>query len=372
MKIAYLLDTYPSVTETFLEREIVALRQLGLDIEVFALRAGSGAHQIPRPPRWQGAVDAWLHGPQKEAYWEKAGELLAAHPVLAQCHHVHAAWASHPAIVARRAAQRLKLPWSFFAHARDLWVEGGDLAGKLESAQFAASCTRSGQAALQAMYAQTPVIYAPHGLDLDQYPYAPRVPGQKPKLLGVGRLIEKKGWDLLLDALPLLAEWRPQLTLIGEGPQRADLEKRIVLRGLEQSVTLRGPLPHHEVIKAMQAANCLVLPSRVDGEGDRDGLANVLLEAAALGVPLVTTEAGSGRDLVDESTGRLAWLGDAANLAQTIKTVFQEPEITTRRCRAARTKVEERYEIQANVRVLATAFGWQGDGVEGAPPPRSL
>lgn len=356
MRLAYLLDTFPSHSETFIAREIEALKRQGFGIEVFALNAGEGATEISQQ---------WLEklSPRR---WQGVGSRLD----LNGFDHVHAGWANHLALVGQSAARRANLPWSFSAHARDLWVEGGDLKAKLASATFATSCTLAGTRELQKFGAN--VIYAPHGLELRRYKFRrfqPR-PRKPVRIVGVGRLVEKKGWFDALDAINTLnAEFhRAHLRLIGEGPLAEELHKRGFHRlvwykqkGLirPQGLHWYGTLPHNQTIKVMRRCDCLILPSRQTREGDRDGLANVLLEAGALGLPIVTTNAGSASDFVDETTGLVVEAGDMDALTSALQRVFAEPEQTRWRCENARRRVEERFDVDRNVEVLARAFRGQ-------------
>ena len=335
MKIAYIFDTFPSPTETFLAREVMALRARGLEIEIWALHAGEGAHQIELPPRALKLMGA-------ANYWRLTGEKLAAQMQPRRIAHVHGAWANHVADIARAAAHAANLPWSFAAHAHDLWVSGGDWRAKLASAQWATVCTRAGETELQKWGEN--VIYAPHGIPLANYPFANWNAGPM-KLLGVGRLIPKKGWPDLVEAAQLLGA---ETKIIGDGPMRADLPDSMLL----------GAMSHESVIATMRNwANCLVLPSRIDEQGDRDGLANVLIEGAALGLPLVTTTAGGASDLINDETGWLCESGDVAALGQTIARVWKNEPETRRRCTNARRVVESAFDIGCNVEVLARAFG---------------
>jgi len=330
MKIAYLLDTFPSPTETFIAREIEALRRRGFSIEVFAFNAGEGARTIPQSL-------AQKLSPRR---WDLVGRAL---DVLG-FDHVHAGWANHLADVARAAAHWANIPWSFSAHARDLWVEGGDLRGKLASAKFATTCTLAGAEELRKFGGN--VVYAPHGLELALYEFRlPGLSGPK-KLVGVGRLVEKKGWD---DAIRAAYASDAKLTIFGDGPER---ERLAQLRGAH----LRPALPHEQLVQELRAFNCLVLPSRRTEDGDRDGLANVLLEAGALGLPIVTTNAGSASDFVDDSTGFLVEANNSSALADAIERVFAAPETTIERCLNARKRVEERFDADRNIEVLAELF----------------
>ena len=345
MKIAYLFDTFPSPTETFLAREIAALRARGADIEIWALHPAMGARPIQTPSRLVKLAGKLARDAR---FWRATGEGLARELSRSGVTHVHAAWANYVADIARYAARKADLPWSFAAHARDLWVEGGDLQAKLARAKWAAVCTRAGENELRKWGDN--VIYAPHGIELNRYRFRAWEVGPM-RLLGVGRLVEKKGWPDGVEAAKILGA---QLQIIGEGPLRAQLP----------ASALRGELSHQSVIETMRNwANCLVLPSRLDTAGDRDGLANVLLEGAALGLPLVTTTAGSASDLVDDETGWLCAPDDARALAQTLARVWARPDETRRRCLQARARVENEFDVAVNVEVLERAFRGRPESV---------
>ncbi len=335
MRIAFLLDTFPSPTETFIAREIEALRRRGFVIEVFAFNVGNGGEAAPIPQSI-----AHKLSPRR---WELVGRALD----LRGFAHVHAGWANHLAEVARAAAARAGIPWSFSAHARDLWVEGGDLRAKLSSAKFATSCTLAGAEELRRFGGN--VVYAPHGLELARYEFhEPDLEG-KHRLVGVGRLVEKKGWD---DAALAAYYTRARLTIIGDGPGRVALQR---LPDYFQCTVIPA-MPHGELIGKLREFNCLILPSQRTPDGDRDGLANVLLEAAALGLPLITTDAGSASDFVDEDTGLLVGASDYQALEAAISRVFADPAATLERCRNARKRVERRFDVDKNCAVLAGLF----------------
>jgi colanic acid/amylovoran biosynthesis glycosyltransferase len=367
MKIAYVLDTYPSLSETFIAREIEALRRCGFVIEIFALRAGHGAHPVE---------------PAGSASWDRAARVLdrarsgseAAFGRLGRrwwnsvgSHFgfdwIHSGFASHPADIAWGAARAAALPWSFSGHARDIFVDTASLARKIEAARFVSVCTHAGQENLQqiAPIHAEKILYVPHGLQVGQYPFQEttwQTETPQRRLLSVGRLVEKKGFLVLLRALSMLRahEYSVQANIIGEGPQRAVLEREITRLGLRRTVQLCGAQPHEEVRRQMQQCHCLVLPSIVARDGDRDGLPNVLLEAAACGVPLVASRVGGVSDLLDESTGRLAAPGDAQALATLIQQTFEEPQKTQELCRTARRRVEAEFDIERNVQLLIQAF----------------
>jgi glycosyltransferase involved in cell wall biosynthesis len=258
------------------------------------------------------------------------------------------------------------LPWSFSGHARDIFVDNAALARKVEAARFVSVCTRSGQEHLQAL-APTHVekiLYIPHGLQTALYPFREVELSASRTLLSVGRLVEKKGFGVLLQALSILQaqggsrshEYSITANIIGEGPQRRILERTIENLGLGDTVHLCGAQPHEEVRQQMQRCDCFVVPSVVARDGDRDGLPNVLLEAAASGAPIVASDVGGVTDFLDESTGRLAAPGDASALAALIRQTWDKPLQTQEMCRVARRRVEEKFDVDVNIQLLARSF----------------
>ncbi len=352
MTIAYLFERFPAPTETFLAREVEALRQFGISIEIFALEAGQGAHRIETP-------SAALKLGGKARFFRAAGEKLGIELQKRGITHVHAAWANHIADIAQSAAQSANLPWSFAAHARDLWVDGGDLAGKMKSARFALACTREAEAELQKHGDNA--VYAPHGLPLAQFPFKAWEKERQTRFVGVGRLVEKKGWMDFVAALGICARMEEcghvySAEIIGDGPLRSLLEKQIAALGLRDYIELSGTLSPDETIAAMQEANCFVLPSRRAADGDRDGLPNVLLEAGALGLPIITSNHQGARDFADDNTAFLFPPSDASALARAMTRVHTSPDLTKDRCFAARARVENHFDSTKNVEIIARAF----------------
>lgn len=372
VNIAFLLDTFPSPTETFIARDIEALRRYGLNIQVFALHAGPGAQSM----KISGSLPLFARGLWEKAtrpglrpgYFQALGaawwrELEAAGQAK-DIDHLHAGWASHPAYVAWGAAQAARpgrnLTWSFSGHARDIFVMGGDLSAKLEAACFASLCTRTAALHLQALAPQhrDKIIHAPHGVESGQIPFSARIIGAEPQLLAVGRLVQKKGFEVLLDACAVLQarDFKFTLRIIGDGPLLATLKERCRRLNLSERVHIAGALSQPEVLNSMRAASCLIVPSLVAADGDRDGLPNVLLEAAACGLPLVATRAGAIEEFVDETTGLLCAPGRAEELAAAVQSVFADRTATEQRRLAARRRVESDFDLMTNALRLADAL----------------
>ena len=169
-----------------------------------------------------------------------------------------------------------------------------------------------------------------HGLDVDRYRPTPHPGRHVPVILSVGRLVEKKGFPILLRAAGILrsrgAEFR--LVIIGEGPERADLLSLTTGSGLQDCVEWRGAQSAEQVRAAYAEADVFVLACVIAADGDRDGLPNVLLEALACGVPTVATNVGALPELIEpEQTGLLAQPGDPQDLADQLERMLYDEEL---------------------------------------------
>jgi glycosyltransferase involved in cell wall biosynthesis len=188
----------------------------------------------------------------------------------------------------------------------------------------------------------------PHGVDLDRFAPAATVAAPAPhvRLLAVGRLVEKKGFSTLLEALALLADIDLDLTIVGDGPDRAALESQIARLGLGNRVTLRGRATHAELPGSYCDAEVVVVPSVVDSRGDRDGLPNVVLEAMACGRPIVASDvAAIASAITSEVDGVLVAPADAGALADAIRAVASDPLRRDALGAAARHTAEQRFEL---------------------------
>jgi glycosyltransferase involved in cell wall biosynthesis len=369
MAIAFVFDAFPSPSETFLRREVDALRARGLDVRPLAFRAGEGALALPLAASLAARL---IRRGRGQVWWQHRGRDWARgwkqNPPF-EIEHLHAAWASFPAAWASGAAAELGVPWSFSGHARDVWVEGGDLPRKLGGCAFATACTRAGHGHLQQLAPHgARVLYAPHGLPLDEWPLrAPLAndPARPFQILSVGRLVPKKGFEILLRALANLEPGEGRLwqaRIIGSGPERARLEAMRDKLKLQGRVFFDGAQSGAQVRAAMEQADAFVLPCRVARDGDRDGLPNVLLEAAAVGVPILAGDAGSVRDFCvpdgPDWNSALCAPDDPDALGYLLRDTGAS--IASREWQSAvaraREKVEREWDIARTVEVLARAL----------------
>ncbi|MCJ2109069.1 glycosyltransferase [Methylobacterium sp. E-041] len=416
-RIAIVLKGYPRLSETFIAQEILALEGRGLALAIWSLRRPTDAsrhpmhdaiaapvaylpeylHEAPlrvlRGLAWglrrrrfvalarQFATDL-LHDPTASRIRRLGQALVLARELPEAVRHLHAHFLHTPASVARYAALLTERSWSFSAHAKDIWTTPDrELSDKLSDAAWGVTCTRDGLGRLRAVSAGRAaaeagsVALAYHGLDLARFPAPPLRPprdgtdAQDPiRILNVGRLVAKKGHDDLIDALAALPpdlHWR--LDLIGGGELREDLKARIADRGLGGRVAFRGALAQPAVIAAMRAADLFVLPTKPAPSGDRDGLPNVLMEAASQGLPILATAfAGTPEFVTDGVEGCLVAPGDPAALSAAILRLAGDPVRRRRFADAARARLLRDFSLDAGIDLI----GGRLAASAGIAPPR--
>jgi len=393
MSIAFVLKGYPRLSETFIAQEILGLQRRGLPIEIYSLRHPTDDRRHPvheeitAPVRY---LPEYLHHEPARVFkaWRKAKTLsgyakahaiwradfrrdptrnrirrfgqacvLAAElPQTTERLHFH--FLHTPGSAARYAALMRGLPLSGSAHAKDIWtIPDWEKAEKLADVDFLATCTASGAEHLRSL-ADDPgkVLLAYHGLDLTRFA-SPDRPGQTRdgsaladpvRLLSVGRAVPKKGYDDLLAALSRLPpdlSWR--LTHIGGGEGLADLKSVAESLEIAGRIDWRGALAQSDVLDALREADLFVLPSKIAADGDRDGLPNVLMEAASQALPaLATTISGIPEFIATEENGVLVEPGDPDDLSQALQRLIADPELRTRLGIEAERVVRSRFDAE--------------------------
>ena len=299
-----------------------------------------------------------------------------------QVAHLHAHFLHTPASVVRYAARLSGLPWSASAHAKDVWTTPAwELRGKLGDCRWLVTCTAVNTrylAALAPAPERVELIY--HGLDASRFPPPTRrrpprdgSDAQAPVvLLSIGRAVEKKGYAGLLDALALLPaglHWR--LVHIGGGPQLGDLRQRAAQRKLADRIDWRGPLPQEEVLQAYRSADLFVLACRIAGDGDRDGLPNVLMEAHSQGLACLSTEVSAIPELIiDGETGILVPADNAAALARALVRLIRFPDYRLRLGAAGMRRLRWRFSMEQGIDRLAGRFGIEARACASPSMPR--
>jgi glycosyltransferase involved in cell wall biosynthesis len=341
MRLVMLMSGFPRRSETFALNELLALDRAGCLEAVFATKPGDSGPPQPGAERILEKLQVLAPGtPEEQA--EEVVERLGGAPVSA----VHGYFAHVPTDVAASAARRLGVPYGFSVHALDARkVTRGELADRARDAACVIACNPDVAGDLRRVGA--PVQLMPHGVDLERFRPTPPPPCEVLTILAVGRLVEKKGFPVLLDAAAqLLAPYT--LRIVGDGPLRPELERRIAEHRLGDRVQLVGPSTHDELPAEFAAAHIVVVPSITDSSGDRDGLPNVVLEAMSSARPVVASDVGAvSSAVIDGRTGVLVPPGDAHALAGALEFLVDQPDMRERLGREARARVEADFELNS-------------------------
>ena len=401
--IAYLLKRFPRLSETFILHEILELERQGLQLRLYSiLNPGeemvhadvarvrtpmrylpAGRHAVlpllrahltllRRAPRRYVGIAAYILQRRRHLatlkHFLRAG-WLALELERAGVAHLHAHFAHGPASVAHFVHLLTGLPYSFTAHAKDIYTSPPDLlAVKMRAARFVVTCTGYNARHLSDLVGGTAAgrihrIY--HGLDLRKFsPNGHVAPGgQTPEgpatILAVGRLIEKKGFPYLIDAFRLLRErgYDARLDIVGGGELKQALRRQIGEAGLGDWVRLLSPRPQEELIVLYQGATIFALPSVVAESGDRDGIPNVLVEAMRLGLPVVSTNVSGIPELaIDGETGLLVPSRDVEALATALGRLLDDTALRAHLAAGAACHVAAEFDLSTNAARLRALF----------------
>jgi colanic acid/amylovoran biosynthesis glycosyltransferase len=417
MPVGYVLKRYPRYSETFVVNEILAHEAAGLNIEIFALRPPSDTHfqniisQVRAPVTYikkpiQGRVSDSLNSlaPTAASYfwaelqeaskvipdfWPKLavaqgeqastvyqGAWLAREAILKNITHLHAHFGTVATSVARLASHFTGIPYTFTAHAKDIFhesVEFADMERKLKDAATVVTVSDYNLNYLQETYgvAAKKVQRIYNGLDLRQLQYSSSA-DRPPLIISVCRLIEKKGVSVLIDACAILKQknFQFQCQIVGTGSLESALRRQIEDLGLESTVEIIGPRPQNEVFELVQQAAVFAAPYVIGKDGNRDGLPTVLLEAMALGTPCVSTDVTGIPELVrDGETGLIVPQHDAEKLAITLGKLLSDSDLRVKLSTQARNLIESEFDIYRNTAMLRDLFLTQrSQRCAGVPP----
>jgi glycosyltransferase involved in cell wall biosynthesis len=282
--------------------------------------------------------------------------------------HVHAHFAHGTTTVAWLASLMTDVPFSFTGHAKDIYSPSLNPAGLLErkmrAAAFVVTCTETNREHLHQVCPEATVHVVYHGLNADFTELLGDGHGRKAngrlRLLGVGRLVEKKGFDTFVEACGVLRDRGVdfEAVIAGEsGAHEPAVRERIRSLALEPQVRLAGPMSQAGLHQEYRRASIFCLPCRVLDDGDRDGIPNVLVEAMACGVPVVTTPVSGIPELVaDGENGVLVPSDDAAALAAGLERVARDPALAERLSHNARATAVGRFSGEPLARRMAGLF----------------
>ncbi len=382
--LGIITSQFPETHETFVARELKALADAGLPLRIYSLKRCrdrivhpdaeamqastvcvawddaatwvQALREILRHPWRALSALGWIvrHHPWPPVTLAKAlmvwGQSLAVARRMRRdgVAHVHAHWATMPTTAAVVASRWLGIPFSFTAHAWDLFVRNPSLKAKVELAARVITCTDYGRRYLNHLCpsSRDKIALSYHGVDLRQFgmrnaacgmvedliPHSPfRIPNGvsgTPLLLSVGRLVETKGYETLLEAYRLLKQRGIafRAVIVGAGPQRRRLARRLRRDGLAWVVELRPTMTQGALRALYGEAFAFVLPCEVAGNGDRDGIPNVILEAQACGLPVVTTTiSGIPEAVQDRRNGMLVPPRAPERLAEALEALLRRP-----------------------------------------------
>ena len=397
-RLAIAVKGWPRLSETFIAQELVALERAGIDFAIWSLRHPTDTKTHPLHDQLRARVyylPEYLHDEPwrvlrglgaalvRRGFWRTSAQFLRdlrrdvtrnrvrrfgqacvmARELPTETEAIYAHFLHTPSSVARYTAGLRGLPWAFSAHAKDIWTSPEwelreKLSAQTNGASFGATCTAFGAEHLNALAATTPVDLVYHGLDLARFPEPPnrtaRTPDAPFSMLSVGRLVEKKGFDRLIDALALLPntiDWH--WTHIGGGALKDEMQKRADALGISARITWRGACDQPEVIAAMRAADLFVLPSRIAKDGDRDGLPNVLMEAASQRLPILSTPVSAIPEFIDSGVHGILCSDDPSTLANEMIRLAETPELGPKLANAAHARLHAEFTMQPGIDHLA-------------------
>jgi len=402
-RVAFVLKGYPRLSESFIAQEIAALERRGLEILIVSLRRPTDGRTHPvhaeirapvlylpeylvrdplrvlrawlrvrRWPSYREVRTLWLRDlardptPNRVRRFGQALVLAAELP--GDVGHLHAHFLHTPASVTRYAAALKNLQWTGSAHAKDIWtIPEWEKREKLASCGWLVTCSAANCNHLAELAPPGRVQLVYHGLDLARFSRSPAEPRPRDGsdaadpvvILSVGRLVEKKGTDVLLEALARLSpglHWR--FVHAGGGPLKRALERRARALGIAPRVVWRGALSQGELLEEYRAADLFALASRIARNGDRDGLPNVLMEAQSQSLACLSTRVAAIPELIEDGMTGVLVAPDAPDaLANALANLIADPERRSRLGRAAHAQLTARFGIEQNLAPLAARFG---------------
>ena len=405
LRVAYVMSRFPKLTETFVLFEMLAVERQGVEIELFpllrertttmhpeAISLVDRARFLPflswsiirsqlwflrhRPRRYLRTIGDVVRGT-----WGSPNFLIGGLGILpkvahaarlmraAGVDHVHCHFANHPALAGYIINRLVGLPYSFTAHGSDLHVDRHMLCEKVAAARFVVAISDDNRRvildACPAADGRVRVIHC--GVDTSVFrpadsghpPLAMPADGAPLDILAIGTLQEVKGQSVLVDACRVLAGRgiTVRARLVGDGPDRSMLERRVAAANLGGRVQLLGVRTHGEIAALLASTDVLVAPSVPTREGRREGIPVVLMEAMASGLPVVASRLSGIPEIVrDGENGRLFPAGDATALADALGELAADPALRQRLGLAARATVLLEFDIETNAARLIDAI----------------
>ena len=407
--ITLVLKGYPRLSETFIAQEIRQLERRGLEITIVSLRhpTDTQVHPIHREieapviylpeylhqeplrilkglirsltkPGFFKALKTWLkdlkRDPTSNRLRRFGQALVLANELPESTQQLYAHFIHTPASVTRYTSMICNIPWSASAHAKDIWtIPQWEIKEKLDDISWLVTCTKANTEYLEKLAAnpeKVGLVY--HGLDFERFNAEPTesikeppiehnsvsTPGEPVKLISVGRAVEKKGYDHLLNALaklPKALNW--QFTHIGGGPLLDDLKKQAEQLAIAPHIQWLGALPQETVLQHYRKADLFVLASKVIGDGDRDGLPNVLMEAQSQALCCLSTNISGIPELIENgTTGLLVEQQNETELSEALEKLITDPQLRYQLGVAGYERVTKEFSVTQGIDILMEKF----------------
>ncbi len=396
MKILYVVSLYPCWSETFIVREINTLIKRGHTVYIASLK--HDCEEFAHPDALQNKdrviypsgtakqllalTKVFFQNPFRltelllssiAKFWNKPEPLFKTFASLARAasmvevikpldiQHIHAHWATYPSTASVLLSDVLHTPFSFTSHAHDIFVEDQLIKYKVDRCKFACTISHHNVRWLASKYgADSSKVHVVHcGIDLEQMRSFGEVE-RNTSILAVGRFDEIKGFKYLIEAIGILKSEYPDIhcELVGavDGDTLTPLQARISELGIEENIDLLGAQSQDVVVEKMKSCGVFVLPCVVGSDGNMDGIPVVLMEAMALGTPVVSTGISGIPELIEhEKNGILVEPNDPLSLARGIKCTLSGKNLDER-VKAARERITNEFNIEHEVSKLETLF----------------
>ena len=401
--LGMILKGFPRISETFISNEILLLEKAGFQIHIFSMRRPRETFSHNNVKNIRASVDYlpetllvplprflfhnFLLAKQNPTiYWHvlksavlrlrqtrkvatikhflQAGYLVHKFLPDQNVVHLHAHFAHSPTSVASFTSQLSGLPFSFTAHAKDIYTSDPNLLGdKIDKSEFVVTCTEHNKQYLGGLLnsQKTPLYRIYHGIDTKLFNNRKEItPPETPyRLLTVARITKKKGIPTVLKAIRILCDegFPVKHILIGDGDERKSVLALMKDLKLEKTTQWLGTLPHEKVLAHYREADLFVLGCEIAPNGDRDGIPNVILESMAMGVPVVSTQISAIPEVIaDEATGLMVPSHAPEEMAKAIKRLLTDIELRKKVIESARTRVMEEFDNRSLIRGLAKVF----------------
>ncbi|PPR79384.1 MAG: GDP-mannose-dependent alpha-(1-6)-phosphatidylinositol monomannoside mannosyltransferase [Alphaproteobacteria bacterium MarineAlpha2_Bin1] len=395
MHIAFILKGYPRISETFIAQEILALEKRGFKIDIFSLRSprekfthqlnkkiNADIHYLPeyiylsplkiflswlkikKLPGYKASKKEWLNDLKKDFSPNRirrfAQAIVLSKEIPNTITHLHAHFLHTPTSVAYYASKILQKPYSISAHAKDIWtIKDWEKKKKLEGALWVTTCTEQNFTHLSNISPSTNINLVYHGIDFNLFPIRKILEKNNKYLerespviiLSVGRLVEKKGFDILLKSLSLLPkELNWKLEHIGNGPLNYKIKKLADKLNLSNKINWNGTLTQDKILNFYKESDIFVLACKVTQSGDRDGIPNVLLEAQSQGLACISTSLPSIEELIiNNISGILVKSGSVSELKEAIIELIKNPNKRKNLAAEGQKRVKEKFSMNYGI-----------------------